>query len=107
MKKASPYPITTACRCTICDNCFIAISAASPMPAGHGRRRADGDEAVVADRAPAGGGDGIWRRLLHADAVLSRPDFAGRVSEKAGLRVDRTGALTPRHIANRPRCIYK
>src|SRR5882762_10482601 len=32
MKKASPYPITAAWRWTIWDNCFIAISEASPMP---------------------------------------------------------------------------
>ena len=32
MKKASPKPITAAWRCTICESCFIAIIAASPMP---------------------------------------------------------------------------
>ena len=36
---------------------------------GYGRRVADGDETAVADRAPPGGGDGLWRRLLHADRV--------------------------------------
>jgi hypothetical protein len=32
MKKATPYPITTAWRRTIYDNCFITINEASPMP---------------------------------------------------------------------------
>ena len=54
-----------------------------PAPAGHGRRRADGDEAIVADRSPPGGGDGIWRRLLHADGVLFRPQPAGHAAEEA------------------------
>ena len=51
--------------------------------AGHGRCRADGDEAVVADRAPPGRGDGLWRCLLHADGVLFRPEPAGDGAEKA------------------------
>ena len=64
-----------------------------PAHAGHGRRRPDGDEAVVPDRPPPGGGDGIWRRLLHADDVLFRPQPAGHAAEEAGLGVRRTGAL--------------
>ncbi len=64
-----------------------------PAPAGHGRRRADGDEAIVADRASPGGGDGIWRRLLHADAFLCRPQPPGHAVEKAGPGVRRTAAL--------------
>ena len=66
-----------------------------PAPAGHGRRRADGDEAIVADRAPPGRGDGLWRRLLHADGVLSQPQPAGDVVEEAGLGFGRAGALEP------------
>ncbi len=53
-----------------------------PADAGHGRQRADGDEAIVPDRAPPGGGDGIRRRLLHADGVLRRPRALGRAAEK-------------------------
>ena len=49
---------------------------AHPAAAGHGRRGADGDEAADPDRAPPGGGDGLWRRLLHPDGVLSRPQPA-------------------------------
>ncbi len=64
-----------------------------PAPAGHGRCGADGDEATVPDRSPASRGDGIWRRLLHAHAILFRPQRAGPAVEKAGLGVDRTAAL--------------
>ena len=51
---------------------------------GMGDASADGDEAIVADRPPPGGGDGIWRRLLHADDVLFRPQPAGDAVEEAG-----------------------
>src|SRR5207248_3031809 len=64
-----------------------------PAPAGNGRRRADGDEAAVADRASPSGGDGIWRRVFDADAVLCRPQCAGAGPEEAGLGVHGTAAL--------------
>ena len=78
-----------------------------PAPAGHGRRRADGDEAIVADRAPPGGGDGLWRRLLHADRVLFRPQPAGHAAEKAGRRRRRKPArirVRPITVTVRPCC---
>ena len=40
---------------------------------GMGDAAHDGDEAIVADRAPPGRRDGLWRRLLHADDLLFRP----------------------------------
>ena len=63
--------------------------------AGHGRRGADGDEAAVADRAPPGRRDGLWRRLLHADDLLSLPQPAGAADEEAAGagRGRRAGAL--------------
>src|SRR6185312_13677527 len=53
----------------------------------------DGDEAIVPDRAPAGGGDGVWRRLLHADDVLFRPQPDGHAAEEARDAVYGTSAL--------------
>ncbi len=44
-------------------------------------------------RAPPGGGDGIWRRLLHADGVLSRAQPAGDADEKACRVAGGAGAL--------------
>ncbi len=60
-----------------------------PAPAGHGRFGVDGDEAIVPDRAPPGPGDGIWRRLLHTDAVLFGSQPPGRAVEEAGRAVRR------------------
>ena len=87
-----------------------------PAHAGHGRRRADGDEAIVADRPPPGGGDGLRRRLLHAGRVLCRPQPSGHAAEQAAgvgggwRRALKRGTLTHRdcarsrgcHIANHP-----
>ncbi len=72
-----------------------------PESAGHGRCRADGDEAAVADRAPPGRRDGLWRRLLHADLVLSRPERAGHAAEETGGAVGRRWrrALKPQTVA--------
>src|SRR5205085_5863097 len=64
-----------------------------PAPAGHGRCGADGDEAIVPDRPPPGGGDGLWRRLLHADVVLLWPQPVGVAVEQAGGGNERGGAL--------------
>ena len=71
------------------------------------RMQGMGDAALMAmkqlshDRAPPGGGDGLWRRLLHADAVLFRPQPAGDAAEKArGAFRGSAGALTQAFSSN-------
>ncbi len=75
---------------------------ADAAAAGHGRCFADGAEAIVPDRSPPGGGDGIWRRILHADAVLPRTERTGDLAEKARRAVGRCRTLKRTALARSP-----
>ena len=74
-----------------------------PALPGQGRRRADGAEAALADRAPPGRRDGLWRRLLPADGVLLRPHRDGAAVEAsagAGGRRRRAMRINPLRTPN-------